>query len=178
MSEVPKHDPELAKRLYRRESGETVKQSPPLNDPRRRKIMIALWERMGQWFGPRWENTFGTIDEQTIWSWHGALNRFSEDEIAGAMRQMEDWESPHPPNFPEFKALCMAARSKARKNFTDKRMEVEQDAGIDVPMIEHLARHANSEVAQRELDRMRRIIAGEEVETKEESMRKLELQWR
>jgi hypothetical protein len=138
--------------------------------------MIAMWERMGQWFGNLWESTYGTAEDQTIHAWTGALNRFSEQELAGAIRSCEDWDGKFPPTFPEFKALCMAARSAAKPNFTEQRIANEEKMKKGLPgAIEHLAKHGISETAKRELDRMRRIVAGEEIETFEESMTNLGL---
>lgn len=133
--------------------------------------MVAMWERMGQYFGDKWERQFGDVDGQTIHAWHGALNQFTEDEIAGAMKSMPEWESPFPPTFPEFKALCMSARNAEKKNFTERRIEKE----IDKPMLQHLAAHADSEVARTELIKMAAIQRGEEIETKYSSWHKLGL---
>ena len=56
----------------------------------------------------------------------------------------------------------MAARSKP--NATEQRMALEKSAGKPVALIEHLARSAVSEIAQRELARMHDLLAGKEVE--------------
>jgi len=137
--------------------------------------MVAMWERMGQWFGNLWESTYGSVNDQTIHAWTGALNRFTEQELAGAIRSCEDWDGKFPPTFPEFKALCMAARSAAKPNITERRLQRETRTGKPDSMIEHLSRHASSHVARTELKKMKQIEAGEQVETKEESMTKLGL---
>ena len=154
-----------AKQLYKPENDETVKLSQQ-QAARRQVIMVAMWERMGQWFGNLWESTYGTVDDQTIQAWTSSLNRFSEMELAGAIRSCEDWDGRFPPTFPEFKALCMAARSAAKPNLTEQRIAKEKEPDN---IIGHLAKHALSDVAKRELDKMRRIMAGEEVETLEQS---------
>ena len=136
--------------------------------------MIALWARMTQWF-PQWQSLYGGVDDPAIYAWTGALARYTEDELGGAIRSCENWDGKFPPSFPEFKSMVMAARSATTPNHTDKRIAMEKQHGKPVAMIEHLARKATSEVAQRELAKMRRILAGEEVETREEAFRNLGL---
>lgn len=171
---------ENAKALYKPASDATAKR---LNDTaerdRRWVIMVALWERMGQFFGARWEREFGTVNDQTIHAWRGALNRFSEQEIASAVKACADWESPHPPNFPEFKALCMAARSKAAPTWTDDRLEAERDrarGGNPIAgALEKLGKRGLSDVAKAEIEKMRQIVTGEIDVPKAESWRHLGL---
>jgi len=135
--------------------------------------MIRLWHRMAEFFGPQWEASYGAVDGGAIYSWQGALNRYSEAELAGAVKSCENWDGKFPPTFPEFKALVMAARSAQKPTVTDNRLALEK-AG-EVPLIEHLAQYAHSEVAKRELERMYRILAGEEVETFDQSYHNLSL---
>jgi hypothetical protein len=123
--------------------------------------MVAMWQRMNQWFGGLWESAYGSVDDQTISAWTGALERFSEPDLAGAIRSCEDWKGKYPPTFPEFKALVLAARSTADVNFTDKRLAQEKAAGKPQSMIEHLSRVATSPIAKRELAKMKRIMNGE-----------------
>jgi len=160
---------ELAKMLYspstRNENGETVKPSnapTEAKESRRRTIMVAMWQRMTDYFGPQWEASYGNVDSGTIYAWTGALNQYSETNLAGAIRSCENWDGKFPPTFPEFKGLVLASR--ARQNFTDKRMALEKSAGKPVALLEHLARSAVSEIAQRELARMHDLLAGKEIE--------------
>lgn len=122
--------------------------------------MVALWERMGQWFGGLWEASYGTVNDQTIYAWTGALNQFSEQEIAGAMKQMEAWEEKYPPTFPQFRALCMAARSKARPSWTEERIATERRGNPIAGVLEHLSKRGLSETAKRELAKMRELVNG------------------
>ena len=140
--------------------------------------MVAMWQRMTDFFGPQWEASFGNVDGSTIYAWTGALNRYSEMELAGAIKSCENWDGKFPPTFPEFKALVMAARSAANPNYTEKRIAVEKQTGQSVTMIEHLSRVANSPIAKQELDRMNRILAGEDVESRETSYHNLGLGFR
>ena len=95
------------------------------------------------------------------------LESFAELELAGALKLCETRSGTFPPGFPEFRAMCAASRVKP--NVTEERMATEKAAGQPVTMIEHLSRLASSPVALRELDRMRRILAGEDVESFEAS---------
>ena len=140
--------------------------------------MVALWQRMTDYFGPQWQASYGTIDEGTIYSWTGALMCYTENEIAGAVKACQSWDGSFPPNFGQFKALVMAARSAANPNYTEKRIAVEKQTGQSVTMIEHLSRSATSDVAKKELDRMKRILAGEDVESRETSYHNLGLGFR
>ena len=167
---MEKHNTELANQLYSSVTAkpETRSNSSTVDLPslsaeelRRRKIMCAMWVRLTQWF-PNWQTQYGGIDDPTIYAWTGALNRYSEAELAGAIRACENWDEKFLPTFPEFKALVMAARSKP--NVTEARIALEKREGKPVAMIEHLARSATSEIATRELERMRRIQADEDVE--------------
>jgi len=167
-----------AKTLYgtgSKETGQSLSDSASLQTPeavRRKQIMIAIWERMGQWFGPLWEQGFGTIHEKTINAWMDAMGEFGEDDIARAMHALAKWESKYPPTFPEFRALIMAHRPK--ENFTDRRIESEKG---EIKSLADFAkpRREDGPIAKREKERMRRILAGEDVESKEESMTKLGL---
>jgi hypothetical protein len=160
---------ENAKTLYKPVSAETVKPCSE-DDPRRRKVMVALWERMGQLFGPQWETWYGTVDTQTIRSWQRSLAEFSEQELAGAIKACESWEEKFLPTYPQCRALCMSARAKLRPNWTAERIERE------VPVAQLTAqRPADTELTREQKERIAAIQRGAEVETKEEAYRKLGL---
>jgi len=124
--------------------------------------MVAMWHRLGDYFGPQWEASYGGVDDGTIYAWTAALNRYSEIDLAGAIKSCQSWDGKFPPTFPQFRALVMAARSKP--NATEARIALEKREGKPVAMIEHLSRIATSDIAKRELDRMKQIMAGEDVE--------------
>ena len=168
-NQIEQHKTELdnAKRLYKPEPEETVTPS----DERRRTIMVAMWQRMADYFGPMWESAYGTVEDPAIYSWQGALDRYSETDLAGAIKSCQDWDGRFPPTFPEFKSLVMAARSAQAGNEATERVKTE------VKNLEHFTKsqRGDSEIAKREKARMRAILRGEEVETKEESYQKLHL---
>ena len=156
---------ENQKRLYKPEPAATAKPS----SERRRAIMVAMWQRMTDYFGPLWESQYGTVDDPAIYSWQGALAQYSEADLAGAIKSCQDWDGKYPPSFPEFKSLVMAARSaQAGQEATER---------ATIPSLEHLTkvRRGDSEIAKREKKRMAAIARGEDVETKAESYRKLGL---
>ena len=158
---MEKHNTELTNLLYSAGTGKPEKQSNA-PDARRRAIMVAMWQRMSDYFGGSWQGAYGGVNDPAIYAWTGSLNRYSEAELAGAIRACEDWDGSFPPTFGQFKALVMAARSKP--NATEQRMALEKSAGKPVALLEHLARSAVSEIAQRELARMHDLLAGKEIE--------------
>ena len=158
---MDKHNTELTNLLYSAGTGKPEKQSNA-PDARRRAIMVAMWQRMSDYFGGSWQGAYGGVNDPAIYAWTGSLNRYSEADLAGAIRSCENWDGKFPPTFPEFKGLVLASR--ARQNFTDKRMALEKSTGKPVALMEHLARSATSDVANRELARMHDLLAGKEIE--------------
>lgn len=136
--------------------------------------MVAMWHRMGAFFGSAWESQYGTTENQTIHAWQGALASLTVGELAHGIRRCEKWDGKFPPTFPEFRALCVSERNRQR-NLTEERIERERRTGQSDTALEHLARSATSEVAKRELDRMKRLHAGEHVESIEKSRHNLGL---
>jgi hypothetical protein len=135
---------------------------------------------MADFFGPLWESSYGTVDDQAIYAWTGALNRYSEQELAGAINACQDWDGKFPPTFPEFKSMVMAARSAQAADQATPSPEVKN--------LEHFTkvRRGDSEIAKREKKRMAAIPfspeslepSDDDVETFEESYKNLKLQTR
>jgi len=144
---------------------------------RRRTIMLAMWQRMSDYLGPKWERAYKGAEGSAFAAWSRALEHHDEDDIASAIISMQAWEAFDPPTLPQFLAMVVAMERNRKPNVTSERLahEREVEAGN---IIEHLEPYALSPVAKRELDRMRRILAGEEIETKEQSMRNLEMRVR
>ena len=140
------------KQLYSGTSAE--KEKPSMQPERRRKVMIALWAKMRQFFGNAWVSTYGTIDDQTIYGWTGALNQFTEAELAGAIKACEDWPGKFAPNFPEFKTMCMAARANL------KSVEISHRVMNETKSLEDLTGHkrGETEIARREKEKQRKIL--------------------
>ena len=128
--------------------------------------MIALWHKLTMYF-PHWESLYGDVDGQPINSWQSALINFSELDLKGALTLCEDWTGKFPPTFPEFKQLCKAAKSQidARVPYQPPNPEVKSLEAIG------RAKQADTEAIKQHKERFRRMLAGEEVETVEESMR-------
>jgi len=138
---------ENQKQLYKPATDATGK---PLNE-RRRTIMVAMWQRMSDYFGPLWESAYGGVDDQAIYAWTGALAHYSESEIGGAVKACENWDGKFQPTFPEFKSMVMAARSaQAAKPPANP----EPVASLEYFTKE---RRTDSEIAKREKKRMRAI---------------------
>lgn len=137
--------------------------------------MVAMWKRMGEYFGQSWVREYGESNGEPIKAWTEALNGFSEAQIARGVKWCQTWTQPFPPNLGQFKNLCLTMRQEELPNATEERIAMEKAAGKPIAMIEHLARVATSDIAKREIERMKQIYAGKEVETKAESWAKLGL---
>ena len=127
--------------------------------------MVALWKRLREYLGLSWTREHGEIDGSDIDTWQDALADFSEAQIARGVKWCQSWDREWPPTLPQFKNLCLTVRPEELPNYTEKRMALEKQTGQPVAMLEHLARSAHSEIAQRELERMRRILNDEDVES-------------
>jgi len=142
-----------------------------LSEPQRLAIMTRLWQRMRELLGQSWVRAYGEADGQTPYAWSGALADFTPTEIGGAIQAVQDWDSPFPPTFPEFKALCLSARAKHRPNWTQQRI-----ARDDVPLEQLTAPSDNdSDIARTAKAEIRRILAGEDIESRRESYDRLHL---
>ena len=160
-----------AKLLYKdqSESNEKNLQNPVSTTERQIAVMRLLWKRMRESFGQSWVREYGDVNGEAIHTWMGGLAQFSEQQIARGVKSAMEWTDTFPPTLPQFKKMCLTVRPEERKNVTEQRIEREAKQGKPDSVIEHLARNATSPIAKRELERMRRIVAGEDVETKEQS---------
>lgn len=169
-----KEQTELATALYgkRPETEPSEKKMRPSPEPgtdRRGTIMIALWKRLREYFGTTWTREHGDIDGSDIAAWRDGLEQYTEAQIARGVKWCQEWTNDFPPTLPQFLRMCLSVRPEELPNVTEKRMALEKDTGKPVAMLEHLARVAHSEIAKRELGRMRQIMDGVEVETLQES---------
>lgn len=123
--------------------------------------MVAMWERMAQWFGGRWEREYGNVQDQTIHAWTGALQRYDVEDIIGAMQAMAEWDSPHPPTFPEFRGLVLASKAKRKPSWTEDRLEAERTRGKGVAgVLADLGKGRLTETGKAELAKIRAIVEG------------------
>ena len=180
--EIQKHDKELADKLYEKHQPTAEPDKQTNTDQgysqvqqRRELVMTTLWQRMGEIFGNQWELNFGAAGGSAYQTWTSGLADYSEEQIRNGVEQCRKWTSSFIPHMGQFIELCTVKRTD-KPNFTDLRIAEEKRTGAGLDgMIEHLSKHALSETAKRELDRMRRIIAGEDIESFEESMTNLGL---
>jgi hypothetical protein len=134
--------------------------------------MVALWDRMSKLYRT-WERDWGDVNGDTIYAWTRLLSKFSEVDIGGAIEACADRDSKFPLDFPEFKSLCVAARSAAKPNVTDQRIAAEKDTKSLGDFTK--PKRGDGPVAKEQKARMARIHAGEDLETVEESYKNLEL---
>lgn len=166
-----RHDHELAQTLCA--SARSATEEPYSDQEARRwRIIVSLWERMGQFFGQQWEKSYGTVDDQTIHAWKGALSRFTEEEIAYAVKAIgrefakgDPKGAKFPPTFPEFRELCQAARQYAKTRKVHAEAETKA-----VPLADLSRTHkGDSEAAKAEKGRQVNIGKADIGETFEES---------
>lgn len=139
---------------------------------RRKAVMTRLWQRMAAIFGNLWESNYGPVGGQTFATWMDGLGCYTEDQLGNGIAQCRNWNSAFPPNMGQFSKLCL---DTLKPTYTDRRIEQERKQGKSMGMMEHLSRHATKPTAQRELERLQRILAGEDVESRRESFDNLGL---
>ena len=128
---------------------------------RREFVMITLWERMSDIFGNTWGLNYGAPGGRSMQTWAAGLAEYSERQIKMGVEQCRHWDKPFAPNLGQFAKLCLT-KGPAPTPPPSK-----------VKSIEDLAKpnRADSPIAKREKERMRRIMAGDQtVESKERSM--------
>lgn len=128
--------------------------------------MVALWKKMRESFGGTWTREYGDIDGEAIWLWQRSLAMFTPNQLARGIKSAQEWTGRFPPNLPQFKDLCLTMRPEEIKPF---KSEIKQLSDFTK------RKRGDSETAKREKARIARILAGEEVETREESMHNLGL---
>jgi len=138
--------------------------------------MLATWKVLRESVGQSWVREYGDVNGEAIRTWEHALRDFTDDQIARGVRACQSWTKSFPPTIGQFKEMCLTVHHSP--NFTEKRMAQEKAFGKPANVIEHLDRVAASGIAQTELDRMRRIRTGEEVETFDVSFHNLGLRAR
>lgn len=80
------------------------------------KTHRRFWESMGERFGKRWLDEYGS--EPTL-AWRELLDRYNPREIKAALELMHQRALQHPPTEPQFAELLNAAQAKA-KHSSDK----------------------------------------------------------
>lgn len=170
---MEKHNPELAKKLYSSaandrltkpcENSKTMSASD--ESARAEAVSIRLWQRMGEMFGAVFFNQYGATDENGRQTWKEGLAGYSEAQIARGVKNCLDWNKDFPPNLAQFAKLCLQLRAEEKPNVTEQRIAREKETGV----LDHLGSHARSDIAKRELERMKRVVAGEDVEEFETS---------
>ena len=98
-----------------------------------------------------------------------ALGEFTEEQIASGAKSCQKWTKDFPPTLGQFRQMCMEVTNAP--NFTERRMETEIKSLTDFTK----PCRADGPIAQREKQRIADILAGKEVETKDESMTRLAL---
>lgn len=127
---------------------------------------------MGEIFGAVFYSQYGAVGDGGRQTWKDGLSGYSEEQIGRGLKNCLAWNQAFPPNLSQFAALCLQTRPEEKQNFTEARMARGEESSSPLA---HLKKFANSDVAKRELERMRRIMAGQEVETFEQSYHGLQL---
>ena len=131
--------------------------------------MVTLWQRMAEIFGNQWELNYGAVNQSAFRTWTEGLAAYSEQQIAQGVKQCSRWESGFLPNLGQFARLCLSGKPA-------ETVEAEHRVS-EVKSLEDFTRRkrTDSPIAAAEKEKIRRILAGEEVETKAESYAKLHL---
>lgn len=85
-----------------------------------RAIHTRFWKSMGERFGKRWLDEYGDTPTK---SWTTMLDRFSPDDLSGALAKLKDRQEhsrAHPPTHAEFESLLTSvarANHKAEVNY-------------------------------------------------------------
>lgn len=138
---------------------------PNSDTDRRRTVIVALWKRLREYCGQSWVREYGDVDGEAIKSWTDALSGYSEHQIARGVKWCQSWTRDFPPTLGQFREMCLTVRPEELPNKTDERIALEKREGKPVAMLEQLARFGTSEIAKREIERMRRILNGDDVES-------------
>lgn len=73
------------------------------------RMMVKLWERMSEIYGPRWVSGYGEPGGKAFETWSRALKGASADNIKrGLNRCLQRDEQGWPPTLPEFLGMCEA----------------------------------------------------------------------
>jgi hypothetical protein len=150
-----------------------------LKKDRRAAIMLAMWQRMADYLGPKWERAYGSARREdgsegsAFHAWSRTLEGYEESDIGAAITACQRWADFDPPTIADF--LSMVGKARQDRALVAPVADLRIAHKPDATVIEHLAQFGVTPVALAELDRMRRSAAGDEVETKAESMRILKL---
>lgn len=168
-----KQQSELTKKLYAKppqkdatDYSASKLRTLPLTEQQR--IMAAIWHRLGALFGSAFESQYGPSGGSTYLAWQDALADLTVQQLRDGLKMCERWDGEFPPNGPKFRGLCVSARMKG-PNWTEQRIRDGKS------LLERVKHKANTPTAKEELERLQRVLRGDSVESKEDSMRVLEL---
>ena len=157
-----------AKQLYSAAKESQTNTAPILSPEQSRRLLVmtTLWQRMREMFGNVWVLNYGDVGSGSMQTWTAGLAEYSENQIRMGVEQCRNWANPFPPNLGQFAKLCLT-RAPAPTPEPSK-----------VKSLSDLTKssRADSPIAKREKERMRRIMAGDQdVESKERSLELLGL---
>lgn len=73
------------------------------------RMMVKLWERMSEIYGPRWVSGYGEPGGNAFKTWSKALSKASPEHVKrGLGRCLQRDEKGWPPTLPEFLGMCEA----------------------------------------------------------------------
>jgi hypothetical protein len=81
------------------------------------RVHKRFWSAMAERYGRRWSDQYGPEASQ---AWRELINRFSPDDVKGALGMLKTEAPDHPPTQPQFETLLSkAAASRARIDRVD-----------------------------------------------------------
>ena len=76
------------------------------------EIMAALWQTLGDFYGTKWGEAFGSFFDakgqisHTVVTWSEALYEVTPERLRRGLNACLERDSPWPPTLPEFMKLC------------------------------------------------------------------------
>jgi hypothetical protein len=76
------------------------------------EVMAALWKTLGDMYGTKWREAFGSFFTQTgeisrtVVTWSEALYEVTPERLRRGLNACLERDSPWPPTLPEFMKLC------------------------------------------------------------------------
>ena len=108
------------------------------------RMMVKLWERLAEMYGPRWVSSYGEPGGKAFQTWSRALKDASPDNIKrGLHRCLRRDEQGWPPTLPEFLGMCEAHTHPSHR-----------------VALTHEPTYAAPEVAEAAMKRIRQMLEG------------------
>jgi hypothetical protein len=86
---------------------ETALQQSKQNSLKLERALVTLWARMGEIFGAKWTNQYGTVDDPAFGTWLKYLADLTPNHIRTGFEAMLRAKLQYAPDAIEFRKLCV-----------------------------------------------------------------------